>query len=239
MDDNSNLLGTGFDDPTKIEAKPAPAFFKTLIGLSLLTCALSFGSYVWEAKWGNNDWSKKGAVLKAASQKSVDDIRWGWKPYRLEYQLYVDRGYDLRWLEQSVMQKTRKTLGIFAPFFELFILRLYGAITYFIPAMIMFLFFLSMGSVHYHNKRFHFKHVSSTFNNASIKVFFWGLPLILLWAMFPFGVNLPVLGEMPVLASSSGFGTIWVSSPLIAACVFGSLLSLVAYILGANFSREI
>lgn len=236
-DEHDSLQQLGmFDDPTKMESKSSPTYLTALLGGFLLVYAASFGSYLWDTKLSQKLHASPTAI---ARQEQVSEMRWGWEPYRLEYQLYKDRGFNTAWLEGSAMRKIRKTLGKLAPFMELIALRIFGVFNFFIPMLIVFCFALSLGCIRYHNKRFQFKHVSSTFNNASIKVLFLGAPLTLLWALFPFGVSIPFIGGIPILAHLPGAGVIWISSPLLGACFFGLLFCFVAFILGANFSREI
>lgn len=234
--DESELLG--FNDPTSISGAQAnPTFFRAVMGIFLLTFFASFGASLWDAKWGKEQGTVSSYLFKPGAE--TKNQRWKWRPYRLEYELYYDRGYNLKWLELKAIQKCRETLGDFFSFFELFALRLWGALNFFIPTVIVFMFSVSMGSVRYYNKRFQFKHISSTYNNASIKVLFWAIPLTILWAMVPFGIEIPLIGELPILANIPFWGAFWVSSPGFGACVFGMLFSLVGFILGANFSREI
>lgn len=233
-DEHDSLQQLGmFDDPTSLKKeKPTPSYFKIGMGFLLLALGSSFGSYLWDAKWAKDD------AVELSVENSVA-TRWGWAPYRLEYELYLDRGFDLNWLETEAMDKTRKTLGDVSPFVELILIRLYGLMNFLLPMLIVFCYAVSLGSIRYYNKRFEFKHVSSTFNNASIKVLFTGLPLTLLWAIIPFGIAIPFLGEIPIMSGMPGVGFVWVSSPLLGASVCGFLFCLVGFVLGSNFSREI
>lgn len=236
MQGDSLHHGQGFEDPTAINPASNPTLFRTLFGLFLLLCAFNFVVYLWEVKWGAKTVDQVSLMEEGAQPTNP---RWGWKPFTLEYRLYLDRGYRVEWMDQPSFAKVRNWLGDFAPFFELFILRLYGVMCFMPQVLLVMAFGLSQGSVRYHNKRFRFEHVSSTINNASIKILFWGVPLTLLWASFPFGIELPLLGEIPILVSAPRLGVIWLSSPLLGACFSGFLFSFLAFLLGANFSREI
>jgi hypothetical protein len=192
---------------------------------------------------GSTLYDKRFSTVKTGDvkyeKKTTEESRWEWDTYRIEYSLYVDRGYNLRWLESKPIQKMREYLGDLFLFVEIIMMRLFGALSYFIPVFIIFVLMVSKGSVHYYNKRFLFKHISSTFNNASIKILFWVIPLTLLWAMLPLGINVPLFGEIPNLISIPGVGIVWIASPAVGAVFFGSLFGLVGAFLGANFSREI
>lgn len=227
----------GFDDPTGWrEEKPSPSLFKTILGLFLFASVASFGAFLWDSKFSKGN--EKGIPVLRQSQE-VEDPRWGWPPYRLEIQLYVDRGYDVRWLEGSAAQKGRKLFGEVAPFFELVVLRLWGALSFFMPLVILFLFSVSCGSVRYHDKRYAFKQISSTWYNVSVKVLFTSLPVLLLWAVTPFGIEIPFIGTIPILTEFPWLGPVWVSSPLTGSFLMGLLLCSAGFVLGSNFSREI
>ena len=236
MSEGSHHHGPGFEDPTAPSAQSNPTFFRTMFGMFLLICALNFLSYIWSAQWNGRAVSDVGLM---EHKEQVENPRWGWKPFRIEYRLYLDRGYDLSWMEKASCTKAREWLGNFAPFFELFFLRLYGFYCFALHMGVILVFALSLGSIRYYTKRFYFEHVSSTFNNASIKFLFWGIPLVLLWATFPFGVEIPILGEVPILTVMPVLGPVWLSSPLLGASMFTLLFSFAAFTLGANFSREI
>lgn len=241
MDETKLHQGSEFDDPSKPRASTNRISYSfRVIAISLLLACANFLSFVWGEKWGDNlsdvDWLH-GAQTKVESSES---LRWGWEPYRLEYQLYLDKGYSLDWLEGNTAQKVRTFLGDFSPFFEMFALRVYGLVQFTSTLVISFIFFLSLGSVRYHDKKFEFKHISSTFNNAAIKVLLVSMGLGLVWCSVPFGMNLPVLNVgLPILADVPFFGVLWLSSPLIGALMVGSVYCIVAFIMGANFSREI
>lgn len=235
--DERELLG--FNDPTSLSGQPAsPSRFRAIAGILLLAIFTSFGASLWDSKWGNAE-SSLSHRLFTPGQEVQREHRWDWEPYRTEYQLYYDRGYDLSWLETETMRQMRKFFGELFCCFELMFLRLWGFANYLFPLTIVFMFSVSAGSVRYHEKRFQFRHISSTFNNASIRIIFWAIPFLILWALVPFGVTVPFLGHIPILADVPVLGAVWVSSPGIWAVVFGAIYSGVGFILGANFSREI
>lgn len=235
-DDFKLLGGAEFDDPTRSDQKKAqPSWGKAIIGISLLLCAVNFLVFVWQEKWAKD----QTTILSTGETVDSDALRWGWKPYRLEYQLYLERGYDLSWLEGEKAKSARDFFGDYSSFFELFALRCYGLLSYGLFIVLVFLFMLSLGSVRYYDKKFEFKHISSTLNNAAIKVLFLSIVVSVIWCSLPFGMKLPIIGGLPILAKLPFFGVSWMSNPALGAGVIASFYAGVAYVLGANFSRDI
>jgi len=222
-----------FQSPGLWSNSSKPSVFWKLLALSLIALVVNFGislSHVNEVG---------GIFGKQAKSSWSQASRWTWEPYKLEYDNYKRHHYNLDWLEGSSAENFRRIGGKISPLFELLALRGYGFL-YYLPYLAVSIFFaISMGSVHYYDKKLYFGNISSTINNIAIKTFIIVFILAIIWCSLPFGMKFPVVGEIPIEASIPVIGTLWLSNPATGAFLFGSFYSVAAYMIGANFSREI
>jgi len=210
-----------------------PSIFWKLFALSFMGLVLNFGMSFWHVTgvsglFGHNEkpsWNSPS--------------HWTWEPYAQEREQYLRHHYNLNWMDSSSANNLKRIGGKISPFFELLALRLYGFFYYCPYLIVSVIFSASLGSVRYYDKMLYFGNISSTINNIAIKTFIIVLLLAILWCSLPLGMKFPVVGGIPIEINFPVLGLIWLSNPAIGALLFGVFYSVSAYLIGANFSREI
>jgi len=203
-----------------------------LIAVSLILLLVNFFFSIKELR-------SPGTFLGKSDSVWTQSNRWSWEPFKVEYDLYQKHHYNLEWLDGPNAENLRKLGGRFSPFFELLALRFVGLFHYVHYLIIVIVFAGSMGSVRYHDTMMVFGNISSTINNIAIKTFLIGILLVILWCSLPFGMNFPVVGGIPTELNVPIIGKFWLSNPAFGAFIFGAFYSAAAYLMGANFSRNI
>ena len=231
-DSSSGLLfgNVGMDSASPQENRPS--ILRYLLAFCLIATFVS-GAVV-----GMSIFKDSGSLQllnKDRQEKTANSaIRWEWEPYALEYALYLDRGYDLSWLEGETVQKVRSVFGKLSAGIELVAIRIYGLMSNVRMFVVITLFVFCAGRVSFHRKVARFENISSTVAFRALKFLFLGLLIALTWAAFPFGVQFPFVGGVPIVADL-WLGATWVSSPLVGFWIVGAACWFAAYLAAANF----
>jgi hypothetical protein len=216
-----------------ISEQERPTLFRVLFASCLLISFLSAFCQMWSHKFDN-------VPEKPLQQGKPDaEIEWLWKPFAMEKRLYTHNGYSTGWLDSPIMEKIREKLGSFSPSFELFALRTYGVFSNIFEFLVILLFAIFAGRVHYYDKVAAFEPISSTLYFRSVRFMTFGVVLTWLWIVFPFGVTIPFIGEAPILADMTGMslGVVWASSPGVGFWLAGAVIWLGAFIAASNLRR--
>ena len=210
-----------------------PTLFRVLFASCLLISFLSAFCQMWTHKFTN-------VSEKPLQQGKPDaELEWLWKPYETEKKLYALNGYSIEWLDSEAIKTVREKLGSFSPTFELFALRVYGVFSNIFEFFVILLFFIFAGRIHYYDKVAAFEPVSSTLYFRSVRFMIFGVVLTWLWIVFPFGVNIPFIGEAPILADMTGMslGVVWSSSPWLGFWLAGAIIWFWAFFAASNLRR--
>jgi hypothetical protein len=232
-------FGLGMETGSSPEtfANDRPTLFRVAFAACLLISFMSAFAHTWALKFGD-DYTK---VASTPLQQGVDnrDLKAAWKPLELEKALYEDRGYGTGVLDTQLMEKIREKLGTLSPAFELFILRMSGVFANFLEFVLITAFLTCVGRVRYFDKTAAFEPVSSTLYFRAVRLILFGIVLTWVWAAMPFGITVPYIGAIPILADLTGYqaGVVWASSPSLSFWVVGAVVWLGAYVAAANLRR--
>jgi hypothetical protein len=236
-DQQSHGLGMDTGSSPETYADGRPTLFSVAFAVCLLVSFMSAFAHTWALKFGD-DYTN---VASNPLQQGVDnrDLKAAWKPLEIEKALYEDRGYGISVLNTQLWGKIREKLGTMSPAFELFILRLTGVFANFLEFVLITGFLVCAGRVRYCDKTAAFEPVSSTLYFRAVRLILFGVVLTWIWAAMPFGITVPYVGAIPILADLTGYqlGVVWASSPGLSFWVVGVVVWIGAYVAAANLRR--
>jgi hypothetical protein len=238
-DDQHSNFGLGMDSGSSPEtfANDRPTLFRVAFAACMLISFMSAFAHTWALKFGD-DYTK---VASNPLQQGVDnrDLKAVWKPLEIEKALYEDKGYGTDVLNTQVMEKIREKLGTLSPAFELFILRMTGVFAHFPEFVLLTAFLVFAGRVRYNDKIAAFEPVSSTLYFRAVRFILFGIVLTWIWAAMPYGITVPYIGTLPILADLTGYhlGVVWASSPALGFWVTGAVIWLGAFFAASNLRR--
>ncbi|WP_285905024.1 DUF4400 domain-containing protein [Pseudodesulfovibrio pelocollis] len=163
-------------------------------------------------------------------------------PLQIERALYIKHGFDISWMDASFLQTAREAIHPFFECIDLLLLRMYGLVLM-IPILALYMVSSVVeGWLAYNEKILDASKVSSFrfhLSKAALAALF-GFGFI--FAVFPFGLEIPLLGAIPIVIQVSVFGSqtyFWLSNPYNMLVIMTVPITFLTYQIAANFSRNI
>ncbi len=163
-------------------------------------------------------------------------------PLATERAMYVLHGHDISWMDSPFLQSARAAIYPLFECIDILLLRLYGVFKMF-PLLLAF-FFVAIfeGRLVYNEKEENFDNISSFRFHLCKQILFILLSFGFIFAVLPFGLNIPILGTIPIVIKTSLFGIgpyFWVSNPFNLLIGMTIPVVFLTYHISNNFSRKI
>lgn len=211
---------------TKKSSSVAGAIFWLCLGITLL----SFCLYILQINFSDGI----GGVMKSG-------FKGNGTPLAIERAMYINHGYDISWMNSPILQSARVAIHPLFECVDMLLLRFYGLLMMF-PLLLALIFVaIFEGRVVYKEKMLDFRIISAYIFHLSKQILFALFGFGFIFAVFPFGLDIPLIGSIPIVVKTSIFGIgpyFWVSNPFNLLVGLALPVVILTYLISSNFTRN-